>query len=76
MDSGGFQPLVCGGGLCVNAYGERRAEEKGKQVKWGVYESVANRYNWGKMVIKWVLMFIIMAQWKHSQRGKIVSSYT
>lgn len=33
MDSGGFQPLVCVGGLCVNAYGERRAEEKVKQVK-------------------------------------------
>ena len=33
MDSGGFQPLVGGGGLCVNAYGERRAEEKVKQVK-------------------------------------------
>lgn len=33
MDSGGFQPLVWGGGLCVNAYGERRAEEKVKQVK-------------------------------------------
>lgn len=32
MDSGGFQPLVWGG-LCVNAYGERRAEEKVKQVK-------------------------------------------